>query len=327
MLETPLPINSDSPDELQLNELQLKLRRVFVPFLLLYLGVVFVYVVLTVWLNAQQVPPLGQWWAHGVPVGMSLPVVFYLRPRLRFLEEDNAWSKTAKSGYGVFYLIMIGSIWISLWHINFYLELATGQLTALRMPAELLIRPATRFYTLEYALIKSRAILMGKSFYSYSKSGLPTAHIYLLCPLYISDSDSVAEQPPAWLGIECNQPFSINLNKTQELDTLRAVEQHWLVRLQNQPLWQVIGEYFYLERAGRDNDELKFREIFREQAPQYQVQNAGTDPRILLPRFEPLGRERTELLIRAILVCFLGPTVFWCHLVYTDLKLETGVSE
>ena len=265
-METPLPIAPAEP-----NLLQRKLRRVFIPFLLQYLGILLVYSALDVWLNTRQVPPLGRWWAHGVPLALSLPVILYLRPRLGFLEEEiSRRTKARDGGYGLFYLIIVGSLWATLWHVNTYLELATGQLTALRTPTDLLAHPPTRFYTLEYPLIKSRAILVGQSTFTYPKNGPPTAHIYLLCPLYISTADSANEQPPAWVGLEFSQHFHTKPTEAQKPDTLRSLEQLWLSYLQALPLADVV-DYAYLERAGRDNDELRFEQIFREQAPEYQV--------------------------------------------------------
>ena len=41
---------------------------------------------------------------------------------------------------------------------------------------------------------------------------------------------------------------------------------------------------------------------------------------VLLPRQKPLATERTEMLIRSVLVGLLGLALFWVKLIYTDSK-------
>jgi len=141
-----------------MHQFKLKLKLIFLPYLLIAFFTIFIYNFLY-WLLIIRIKALvidEKWGNFFIPLALAfIPLVIWLRPRIKLLKLNFTGRRDP-----VFLLIMLTGFTIVIPTIvgQFYLETATGKLTPLDSIGLISELPATKYYTVRHFYINKRLV-------------------------------------------------------------------------------------------------------------------------------------------------------------------------
>lgn len=168
-----------------MNQLGLKFRLIFVPFLVVFLATTLCYTFLH-WLLLIK---LGLFRLEEdtvnifIPLGLVwIPVILWLRPRIKLLDLKSDGRRDP-----VFFLLLLiwASITLPLVIAQNYLITASGELTELKLISQIKETPPTKYYTAKYYYSGKRFVHV-KTFFSVSGKGNTNfdMSVYAAVPLF-----------------------------------------------------------------------------------------------------------------------------------------------
>jgi rhomboid protease GluP len=194
-----------------------KIRVLFLPFLISSIGLCLGYTFLN-WLliiNLEVISVKDVIVDFGLPLVLpAIPVLFYLRPKLKLL---NLTTKKGKSWIDFYTFILWVAIVVPMLISQNYIETATGALTPLKNISQLDSLPKTKYYSVEDVYIEKNNIgtnsvseVSGKHNENFDM------YIYVTVPMYRSATDTT--EVISWLGLNYSKSIKNNLEDKEKED-------------------------------------------------------------------------------------------------------------
>jgi rhomboid protease GluP len=229
-----------------------RIRLIFVPFLIVSIGFIFIYSFLD-WLFIMQLEmPLNEDLVHyWLAVGLSLvPVLIWLRPRIRLLVLKD------KKGNLPFLYQFIAIIAIAAPTViaQDYLVTATGRLTLLQNVSEISNQPLTKYYKLKDHFIDKRHIAVYRRSETSGKNNEYLGfYIDVACPILAGPINyDNAVTPKAWLCYQFSKSISNRLSDEEKELEYKAFD----TVSNNEFKEKNFDEFVYLDRIAT-NDRRK----------------------------------------------------------------------
>jgi rhomboid protease GluP len=135
--------------------------------------------------------------------------------------------------------------------IQQYLVLSTGKLTALGSITQVETVPPARYYTLRHCFIdKSRMVSHRETEITGKYSDRLVGHIYFVCPILESESDTLRPFYKAWLGIACKDGVSNNASASEKQRWFQAFYE----ASKDMFMQKDLRAFTYLDRIGYTDD-------------------------------------------------------------------------
>jgi len=193
-----------------------KIRIIFIPTLLTFIGLLigytFLHWILFIKLDLFALKDIVT--NFGIPLVLTgLAAWVLVRPKLKILALE------AKRGnWRDFYSFILWIVLtIPLIIAQEYVVTASGQLTELNSIDEIRATEATKFYTLKKYYIDKKAIGVHPDFDVSGKHNEHlNMHLYIALPIFSSAADTTKSETPAWLGIEYRETISNRLEASEK---------------------------------------------------------------------------------------------------------------
>jgi rhomboid protease GluP len=195
----------------------IKLRLVYLQFLLVAVGFIAIYSAFT-WLLIYQFPVLDlneTITKFGLPFCLPvIPVYIWLWPRIKIMPLK---TKRDNGQFGYFFIACL-AIGVPTIILQEYLQVASGKLTTIDNISQIHQKPVTKYYKIENHFIdKQRVGVYRRAEVSGRNSEHLTFYIYIVCPILANaplKNDDVYIR--AWLGILYSKSISNNSNDTEK---------------------------------------------------------------------------------------------------------------
>ena len=147
----------------------------------------------------------------GLPMALPwIPLLIWLRPRIKLLRLE------VKNGNLITLYLVIAWLAIAAPTIvaQYYIDAATGKLTALNTINDIAKNEETKYYSLKNYYIDKRMIGVHPSFDVSGKYSEDfNMHLYVVLPIMASEADTASKTCLAWLGAEYYKRISNNLDE------------------------------------------------------------------------------------------------------------------
>jgi rhomboid protease GluP len=231
-----------------LDRLILKIRIIHIPFLIIYIGFVFIYtlfhwffVIEKEWINLNE--DIFKFW---LPIGLPIiPIYLFLKPRIKVLNFKK------DDGDGLFqmfaWLALVATTCIS----QEYIATATGKLTHIENITKIENQKITKYYTLDkYFFDKTNLSTYSTFDVSGKQNQELNFHLFVAVPIRKDSSESTISSCNAWLGIKYNQTVSNKLSNEEKEKAFQVFDS--ISRKQFE--MSNINKFTYLEKiANSDN--------------------------------------------------------------------------
>ncbi len=255
-----------------------KLKLIYVPFLLIALGVAGGYTFLH-WLLQIRMHlfPLREdvvnlW----IPLALPwIPVLVWLRPRIRLLELKD------KRGNLPSLYVIIASIAIAIptLILQAYLETACGKLTSLDNIHQVGRVEPTRYYTLKDFYLDRASIGVKSNFETIGRQNETLdMSLFVVIPVLSSQGDKQNPGCDAWYGIKYNKQISNRLDVKEKEKKFREFAAECQAEFEKTDFTRFI----YLENIPNSEDHARYLEAVKENK-----KYAASSSIILLPVNEP----------------------------------------
>jgi rhomboid protease GluP len=243
----------------QESAISLKLRLIYLPFLLIAICYVSIYTflhwLLFIKLEAFTVKEdiLNIW----LPLGLVwIPLLIWLNPRLKLLKL-----KTKNGDLPTLYLVIAWlGIALSTIMAQQYLVTATGKLTTLNSITGINKVPKTKYYTVKNSFVgkeqpgfHSTAEVSGK----YNRD--LTFWIFLVYPLFENGADTIHTQAEAWMGIKFSKTIS---NRLEDDEKEQAWERFYEATMEDAQK-RSLQQFVYLDRVPPSDDLDGYQEALK----------------------------------------------------------------
>ncbi|MBY0534250.1 MAG: rhomboid family intramembrane serine protease [Chitinophagaceae bacterium] len=227
-----------------MNTYSQKLKLLFKPFALILVSFLIIYSLLNWGLIIKAGLAVNEdliklW----LPFGLAaIPVFIWLYPKLNRVQY--------KRENGAFNLSLLATLLIGLptTIAQHYLTSATGKLTSLKSPNEIITKEKTKYYQLDqYYIDKSHPGIQTTATVSGKYNNDLNYRIYVVLPVYSSAEDTAKGNPLLWLGTFYSKKIS---NNSSEEEKKKAYDQF---ANESQELFDKdsFNKYTYFERLGQ----------------------------------------------------------------------------
>lgn len=240
-----------------MNTLIEKIKAIYIPFLLIFIGFVSLYTFLhwylvidKGWINLKEVVL-----NFGLPFALPfIPIYIWLRPRihlLNFKKNDNYFA------YQFF-----ASLAISITTIvsQEYMVAATGKLTVLDNVSQIADQARTKYYQFnKYQFDKKNAVPYG----TYEVSGKHNQdlnfHIYCVLPIVVDTSNSSQSPCLTWLGVKKTKSISNKLDDSRK----KIIYDDFYKSVWDRFNEEDLSKFIYLENIANASDIADFKEAVK----------------------------------------------------------------
>lgn len=238
--------------------LVIKLRYIYLPFLVIAVGFAAAYTFLDwlLFIKVDLLPIKQEVLVYWIPFFLAwAPVLIWLRPRVKLLRlSDNGWF--------LYQFTAAMAIGIPTFILQEYLYKTSGEMTKLVNISEMTTRKETKFYTLRDFYIDKRN---ASAHVEFSASGRYNDRfnmsLYIAVPIWEKHTDAVRGTCPAWLGIAYSKSienrWASDMEKDQAFQEFRRKSEQEFNKMD-------LNEFAYLERTGRTEDADGFREALKK---------------------------------------------------------------
>ncbi|MET3979886.1 rhomboid protease GluP [Mucilaginibacter sp. UYP25] len=244
----------------------LKIRLVFIPYLILGFCIIAGYTFLN-WLIIIQFKLLTlpdevvELWTPIAIVGLL--VLIFLYPRIKLLSL-----KTSRDNLPFFYgFIAVVALTIPTLISQKYIATAVGKLTPLTNIDSIDQKPATKYYTLKKVFVSKKNAKFHVRFETTGKNNeYLDFYIDAVCPIFsaekletVSNSTNLSFaidtlHPKAWLGIEYNKSVSNRLSEQEK----QSLYKEFATEIDTKFATDNLDDFVYLERAGNNKKRGSF---------------------------------------------------------------------
>lgn len=259
----------------------LKLRLLFLPFILWAVSFISVYTFLH-WLLIIKTELIT---LHEGTIEFGLPVAFTGLFILLFLRKRiNMLILKTKNGDLPFLYMIVACIALSAPVIitQNYVITATGSLTDLHSIAGIDEQNKTKYYTLQNYFIDKRGFLLSPSSETSGKHNQNlNFYLHAVIPILESEADTTHHKPViAWLGVQFSEQVSNRMSSAEK----EAAYQKFLKDTWREYTTKDLQQFEYLDRIGSSSDLDKYKQAFRKSS--YSLASSE-EPVILEPVHEP----------------------------------------
>ncbi|MEJ8757726.1 rhomboid family intramembrane serine protease [Pontibacter sp. H259] len=282
----------------------LKLRLLFLPFILWSVGCTCLYTFLH-WLLIIKTELLN---LHEGTIEFGLPVAFtalfiflFLRKRINMLR--------LKTNSGDLPMLFMFIAWIALSIpviiAQNYITTATGSLTKLQNISQLTSNNDAKYYTLQEYFIDKKGFLFYPSSETSSKyNRYLNFYLHAAVPILDSEADTTYEAPvKAWLGVNFTKQISNRLSSAEK----EAAYQQFLKDTWREFTTKNLHQFKYLDKQSNSSDSDKYKLAIQEStfktAP-------GEEPIILTARHEPYAARNGSKLFWIFTTWGIGSAVW-----------------
>lgn len=256
----------------------LKLRLIFLPFLIM--GIVFIglYTLMNwlLFIKFELLPIKEIIRNIGLPgLLLVIPLFVWLKPRFHLLA-----SKNENSGRP-FYYLMVAFVAIVLPTIiaQEYLTTSTGKLTELSGMNSISDHAKTKYYTVEkYHVSKRDFGAHVTSEVTGRRHDKLWISLYIALPVYESTAEAISKYPHAWLGIKYTDVINNHLSDVEKERKFDA----FMERSQKDFDAKNVQEFVYLDRLGSSDDLDGYQKALEESS-----KFSGGNEVVLLPIHTP----------------------------------------
>ncbi|MCC9166400.1 rhomboid family intramembrane serine protease [Pontibacter harenae] len=263
-----------------MNNLILKLKLLFLPFVLWGIGFTATYTFLH-WLLILEYRILD---LKNIVVEFVLPAVFtglfvfiWLRKRLKLLKLK---TKTGDLP-GFFQFIALIALCIPAVVAQHYIVTATGKLVQVENINQIGQQKLSRYYTVEdYYLDKANVQIFPYSEVSGKNNQYLNFYLHAVVPILGAAADTISTQPiQGWLGVKFSHQVSNRLSpQGKEAAYQKFMQESWEeFQVQN------TAQFQYLDRIGSSTDLDKYRTAVKGKSSFYTT----SEPVILVPVHQP----------------------------------------
>jgi rhomboid protease GluP len=310
-----------------------KFRLIFIPFLVINLGLVIAYTFLH-WLLFIQIgtikineiivnliaPMVAPW----------IPILIWLNPRIKLLNIARAKARNPLFGYSfVAWIAMVAPLVIA----QSYIETATGKLTALDHISQIDSLPKTKYYALKHFYIDKRLVHI-KTTFEVSGKYNENFDMYIYVPSPIFDKDNNADttgpdlslhgrpdrnaqmKPIAWLALKYQKTISNKLSTGEKQSEFKQFANESQQDFETKNL----NDFTYLDRIGYSSD-------LRNYAKAVDTAKSAKPPIILSPINEAFEARNGNKLPWIFGSLGIGAVVFMIMLLFLPLTKGAEIAE
>lgn len=240
-----------------MKELKAKIRLIYIPFLLILLGIGLVYTFLN-WLLIIKLElfslkenVVNLW----LPMALSwAPILIWLRPRIKLLRFET------DKGLFAFYLFTWMAIMAPTLIAQEYLQTATGKLTALENISQFDKKTSTRYYTIQqYFIDKAHMRVRFNTTTSGRYNNNLNFTLYVAVPILDSEADTSKGNPVYWLCKIYSKTISNNLSGQKKTERYKE----FMEKAQLEIDTTNFARFTYLEKTGNSELHDQFNETIR----------------------------------------------------------------
>jgi len=206
---------------------------------------------------------------------------------------------------------------------QYYIDAATGKLTALNTINDIAKNEETKYYSLKNYYIDKRMIGVHPSFDVSGKYSEDfNMHLYVVLPIMASEADTASKTCLAWLGAEYYKRISNNLDEKEKETEYQKFAASSQVDFDQKDF----SQFVYLDRIADSEDRDGYLEAVKANK-----WFAATNPTILLPQTEPF-EARMGKTFEWIFGAFAIGAVIWLIMISFPTfneeelhKLESGI--
>jgi rhomboid protease GluP len=295
-----------------MSKLAIKIRLVFLPFLLIAVGTITVYTFLH-WLLFIKTDFISlnedivKFW---IPFFLPwLPLFIWFMPRIKLLSF-----KTKKGNLPWLYLFAATlAIAFPLIIAQEYVQTATGKLTELDNIGQIQKQPATKYYSLKHFYIDKQHIGVQNAFDLSGKNDDDfNMKLFVVLPIYASQADT-AKPCLAWYGIRYTKVVSNSLSTKEKEERFKAFQASSQADFDTKN----VTLFDYLERLGNTDDRRQYSEAVKDAGGA-----AGSSTLVLTPVFTPYADRNGNKLAWMLGVFGAGSLVLFVMLVRANVDEE-----
>lgn len=247
-----------------------KIKLIFVPFLLTLIGFDIVFTAFH-WLliiNLKLFSVKDTVTHLFAPMVLSwIPILFYLRPRLKLLDLENQ-----RGSWVTFYMIII---WLSLLAptaiTQSYLEIATGKLVHLDNINSIKDYEQAKYCTVKDFYLDKQNIGVKFSFEVTGRHDEDLKmQVHITTPILLSEADTLNTSCSAFIGVKYSQTISNNLSDEKKEEQLNVFAKKCQMDYDKENLTQ----FAYLDRVGNTDDGDHYKEAL-ESCTKYNTNGAA----------------------------------------------------
>jgi rhomboid protease GluP len=292
-----------------MEDIGLKLKLIFIPFVLVQAGFAALYSFFNYYMFIQRD------WLHldeaianfAIPAVLAfIPVIVFLLPRLRFL--DGSQKKKNPVAGGIIMAFFVTAV--TTLTVQNYLLTAAGKLTSLQNISQMGQLPKTKYYTLKqhYTDVKDNRI-----YFNRHTSGKGNTRLdfdaYIVAPIYNSLPDTTQLRqnlPHAWLGRHYGVNISNRISTTEKEQAYAEFKATTLANFRRTDA----DDFIYLDRLGNN----KKREFYKNALGEYH-NDANLPTAILEPYKRPFAQHNGNS-IWWILLAFAGGSALFSIILF-----------
>jgi rhomboid protease GluP len=257
-----------------------KIKLLYIPFLLSAIGMWVLYTFLN-WLliiDLEVISVKDIIVNFGLPLTLPvIPIVFYLRPKLKLLNLNTKSGKSWDDFYMfILWLILAAPTMIA----QEYIETATGKLTELQNIHQLDSLPKTKYYSIKDVYIEKNNI---GTYTAFEVSGKHNEYfdmdIYVTVPMYPNVYDTA--RVISWLGVTYSKSISNNLEDKEKEDAYQAFAEESQKKFDAMNL----NNFVYLSRVSKSDKSDGFNEALKQTVKRTDTNAA----QIFIPVNEPFS--------------------------------------
>ena len=240
-----------------MNTLIEKIKAIYIPFLLIFIGFVCIYTFLhwylvidKGWINLKEVIL-----NFGLPFALPfIPIYIWLRPRihlLNFKREDYYFAYQFFASLAITVTTMISQE---------YIVAATGKLTVLDNVSQITDKARTKYYQLKkYQFDKKNAVPYGTYEVSGKRNERLNFHIYCVLPVVMDTSYSSKSTCLTWLGVKKTKSISNKLDANQK----KTIYDEFYKKAWDTFNKEDLSKFIYLENIANAFDIADYREAIK----------------------------------------------------------------
>ncbi|QNR83817.1 hypothetical protein H9N25_18005 [Pedobacter riviphilus] len=314
--------------------LSYKLKLIYSRYLIIAIGSIVGFSLLNIcFFQTQLIPIEDFFYEFLIPMLLPiLPLIFWLRPRLKLLRLERKNGKDLFDFYlmAAWFAIICPSIFAQK-----YITSAVGQLTTLKTISSIDQRHLTKFYKVhklyldkKHCAVQVEAKVTGKHNENLNFTVYAAIPIYneATPPLWGSSSITRSPQdkvkssntthldyirPKVWLGWQKTKRISNKLTKEAKDSIYRIfIEDSYQSFLREK-----IYDFDYIQKIGISQDYKNFKKGIARADP-----GSPANPILLIPKYTPFEKKGSHQLFLTLLSFFIGSTIWLIMLILPRLK-------
>jgi hypothetical protein len=237
-----------------MNQVVEKLRLIYVPFLIVAVGVIGGYTFLNWFLviDLHLISPKEDLINFWIPFGLPwIPELIWLRPRIKLLHLTG---KNRNLPF-LYQFIAVLAIAVPTIIAQFYIETAAGKLSALDNIEQIARQDMTKYYTLENFYIDKQDVGVERALVVSGKYGqYLNMNLYIALPIFAKQADVSHANCLAWYGIKYSEQISNRLSDAEKQTRLQQFATESQANFDEGD----VNLFEYLDRIGNSDDRDNF---------------------------------------------------------------------